>query len=116
MLLVVLVGGCAALVAVLAPRALESVTAPVDVANGYLDAARSGAALAPFTCRPDDPPPPEVPRSQAQYLNTVEVDGRSFAEVGGSLTLEDGFTARITVELRRGDGPWCVYDVAVDGS
>ena len=116
MLLVVLVGGCAGLVAVVAPRALELVTAPVDVANGYLDAARSGAALAPSACRPDDPPHPEVPRSQAQYLNTVEVDGRSFAEVGGSLTLEDGSPARITVELRRGDGQWCVHEVVMDGS
>ena len=115
-LLVVLLGGCAALVAIVVPRALEHVTAPVDVANAYLDAARSGASLAPFACRPDDPPHPEVLRSQGQYLNTVEVDGHSFAEVGGSLTLEDGFPARITVELRRGVGPWCVHDVAVDGS
>jgi len=115
-LLVLLLGGCAGLLAVVAPRVLDSVTAPVDVANGYLDAARAGAALAPFACRAGDRPPPEVPRSQGQYLSSVEIDGRSFAEVGGSLTLEDGFPARITVELRRGEGQWCVHDVAIDGS
>ena len=116
LLLLVLLGGCAGLVAVVAPRVLEGVTAPVDVANGYLDAARSGAALAPFACRAGERPHPEVPRSQGQYLSSVEIDGRSFAEVGGSLTLEDGFPARITVELRRGEGQWCVHDVVIDGS
>ena len=116
LLLLLLVGGCAGLAAVVVPRVLDSVTAPIDVANDYLDAARAGGELAPFACRSGDRPHPELPGSQGQYLSTVEIDGRSFAEVGGSLTLEDGFPARITLELRRGADQWCVYEVEVDGS
>ena len=116
LLLLLLVGGCAGLAAVVVPRVLDSVTAPIDVANDYLDAARAGGELAPFACHSGDRPHPELPDSQGQYLSTVEIDGRSFAEVGGSLALEDGFPARITLELRRGADQWCVYDVEVDGS
>ncbi len=115
-LLVVLVGGCAGLAAVLVPRALDGVTAPFDVANGYLDAARAGTELAPFACRPDEAPHPEVPGSVRQNLTSVEIDGRSFGEVGGSLTLADGLPVRVLVELRRDEGEWCVHRVLVDGA
>lgn len=116
LLLMLLIGGCAGLAAVVVPRVLDGVTAPIDVANDYLDAARAGSELAPFACRPGDHPHPELPGAQGQYLSSVEINNRSFAEVGGSLTLEDGFPARITLELRRGEGEWCVYDVEVNGS
>jgi len=116
LLLLLLLGGCAGLAAVLVPRAIEGITAPIDVANGYLDAVRGGTDLVPYACRPDEPPHPELAASQGQYLNSAEIDGRSFAEVGGSLTLEDGFVARILLELRRGEGEWCVHRVLVDGA
>ena len=74
-LLLVLLGGCAALVAVVGPRVLASVTAPVEVANDYLDAARTGAELDPFVCRSGAAVHGDVARCQGQCLHQVEIDG-----------------------------------------
>lgn len=100
------------LVAVGGLRAFQSLSAPIDVANLYLDAARSGGDLDRSACRPDDPPRPEVAASQAQELDGVEITG-GLAEVTGSITLGDGVTTPVRVDLSRRDGEWCVRDVVL---
>lgn len=112
-MLLLLLGGCGTLVTVGAMRAFQGFTAPIDVANDYLDAARAGTDLTPYACRPDEPPRPEVVTSREQNLNSVEIDGRSFAEVEGSLTLEERLPARVTVFLSRRGDEWCVSAVEV---
>jgi len=93
-------------------RAFQALSAPIDVANLYLDAARSGGDLTDSACRPNDPPHPEVVTSQAQNLTSVDITS-GVAEVGGSITLEDAVTMSVQVELSRRDGAWCVREVVL---
>jgi hypothetical protein len=110
---VLLVGGCSAALAVGVGWFTTTVRAPADAANVYLDEARAGET--PSTACPSSASPdPEVAVSTGQNLNEVEITGGS-AEVSGSLTLEDGTRAPITLDLDRRDGEWCVAGVAVEG-
>jgi hypothetical protein len=108
---VLLVGGCSAALAVGVGWVATTVRGPADAANVYLDEARGGdtpSAACPSTPSPD----PEVAASTGQNLNEVEITGGA-AEVSGSLTREDGTRARITLDLDRRDGEWCVAGVSV---
>ena len=110
LLAVLLLGGCGVLVTVGGLRAFESLSAPIDVANIYLDAARTGGDLTDSACRPDDPPHPATASSLAQNLTSVDITNR-LAEVNGSITLEDGITTTVRIHLAQRDGEWCVREV-----
>lgn len=114
-LLVLVVGGCGTVAVLGGMRAFDALTAPMDVANDYLDAARSGGPLAPHACRPDDPARPEVVASRSQRLTSVEIDGGAIAEVRGSLVLSDDVPVPVLVTLGRRDGSWCVTGVVLRG-
>jgi hypothetical protein len=108
---VLLVGGCSAALAVGVGWFASTVREPADAANAYLDEARVGDS--PSTaCSAQDPPDPDVAASTGQNLNEVEITGGA-AEVSGSLTLEDGTRARVTLDLTRREGDWCVTGVTV---
>lgn len=114
-LLVLLAGGCGVLAATVGLRAVEGLSAPVDVANDYLDAGRSGQDLAPHACSPDEAPRDEVVTSRGQQLGSVEINAGSSAEVEGTLTLESGAVVQVRVALLRAGDGWCVREVLVAG-
>lgn len=106
------VGGCSALLVVGGSRLLSVATAPVDVANDYLDTARVGGDVTGLACGADPPLREELATTAGQMLRSVEVTG-GFATVSGRITLADGSDAPIAVELgRRGEG-WCVSGIEV---
>lgn len=107
-----LLGGCGVLAGFGGVRAFQSLTAPIDVANIYLDAARSGGDLAASACHPDDLPGSEVVTSRSQNLTSVDISG-GMAEVTGSMTLENGVTMSVRIELSRRDGEWCVREIVL---
>lgn len=109
--MVLLLGGCGALLTVGGLRAFQSLTVPIDVANNYLDAARTDGDLAASACRPDEPPGPDLTSSLGQNLTHVNITNQ-LAEVEGSITLEDGVATPVRIHLSRRDGGWCVRDVA----
>jgi hypothetical protein len=106
-------GGCGALVTVAGVRLMGSMTAPVDVANEFLDAARSGDDVAPYLCGDASPGdvPPELANSEGQRLTEVHVSNNRVADVGGRLTLSGGDRTPIQMELRRAGDDWCVWGV-----
>ena len=107
-----LLGGCGVLVTIGGLRAFRSVTAPIDVANAYLDAARAGADLTATACRPEQPPWEPVTSSRSQSLTNVEISG-GLAQVSGSITLGDGVTTPVRIDLSRRDDGWCVREVVL---
>jgi len=113
-LVILLAGGCGVLVATLGVRAVDAVTAPLDVANAYLDAARSGGDLSPHACSPEDPPLDEVVSSRGQQLRSVEISG-GLAEVRGTLRPDPGIQVPVRVSLARDDDGWCVSQVLTNG-
>jgi len=110
--LLVLLGGCAALGVTLVSRFADAVRGPVDVANSYLDAARTSERVDEWACQPGRAIPDRLEHSQRQQLRNVEVVNRA-ATVQGTLTLEDGSRASIRVELERLAESWCVTEVEV---
>lgn len=107
--LLVLLGGCASIVAVVANSGLlDSFRGPMDTANAYLDAARTSTGVNPHACRADAPVDDAVRRSQGQRLNEVNVQNNVTATVRGSLTLADGQRVPVLVDLRRPGEQWCV--------
>lgn len=107
-----LLGGCGVLAGFGGVRAFRALSAPVDVANTYLDAARSGGDLTASACRPDDRPRPAVANSRAQSLTSADISG-GMAEVTGSITLEDDITTPVRVHLSQRNGEWCVREVVL---
>lgn len=87
-------------------------TAPVDVANDYLDAAREGGDTTPHTCGADVPPPAGVVASTAQDLTDVSISGGR-ATVNGTVRLPDAGATSVRITLTRGDGEWCVTEVSL---
>lgn len=111
-ILILLLGGCGALAVTGAIRGFQAMTAPVDVANDYLDAAREEGDTTPHTCGADVPPPAGVVASTSQDLTDVSISGGR-ARVNGTVTLADAGATEVRVTLTRGDGEWCVTDVAL---
>ena len=85
-------------------------TAPIDVANDYLDAARGGDDVTRYPCDPTMATDPAVSASTGQNLHSVSMSGPR-ATVTGTLTLQDGRDTDIRIRLGRSNDEWCVDDV-----
>ncbi len=109
--LLLLLTGCGVFAVAAVSGFVGRMTAPVDVANEYLEAARTTADVAPYACEDAPPVDPEVADSRTQYLGDVTLSGRRFATVSGTITLGDGFETEITMRLSNDDDAWCVREV-----
>ena len=85
-------------------------SAPVDVANDYLDAARASEDTSADTCGGEVPLHPDVAGSSAQNLANVSISGGR-ATVTGTLRQLNGSEDEIRITLGRSDGDWCVGGV-----
>lgn len=112
MILLLILGGCGALATTGALRTFRGMTAPIDVANDYLDAARGGAVAGRHTCDGALDTDPAVTASTGQNLHSVSISGRR-ATVSGTLTLQDGPDTEIRIRMGRSNDAWCVDDVDV---
>lgn len=110
-LLLLLLGGCGVFAVTAVSGFIGRMSAPVDVANEYVDAARDGNDVTPYTCEPDVGVDPELADSRAQNLVGVDIVNRRHATVTGLLTLGDGFETEITMRLNQVDDAWCVHEV-----
>lgn len=109
---VLLVGGCSAAVVTGVGWFTSVIRGPADAANLYLDDARAGAEPPATACAAAAPVEPHVATSTGQHLNEVEISG-ALADVGGTLTLEDGSRVEVTVALERRSDGWCVLVATV---
>ncbi len=75
LVLLLVLGGCGALAATGAVRAFRGMTAPIDVANDYLDAARGGDDVTRYPCDPTMATDPAVSASTGQNLHSVSMSG-----------------------------------------
>jgi hypothetical protein len=111
-LVVLLLGGCSVAVVAGAGWFASTVRGPADAANAYLDDARAGEQTPATACASAMPVEPAIASSTGQNLNEVEISG-GLADVGGSLTLEDGTRVEVTVALERRSDSWCVVVATV---
>jgi hypothetical protein len=107
---VVVVAGCSTLLYLGGSRLVGSARAPVDTANEFLDAVRLGgpAASPRHVCSGPFELAEELRASSAQNLSSVHISNNRVATVSGTVTLAEGRTSPLTVELRRIDDGWCV--------
>lgn len=105
-------GGCGAAATYAGMRFMGSMSAPVDVANDLLDAARTGGDTAGHLCGDAAEVDPRLASSEGQRLTSVHVSNNRVASVGGTITLDGGERTGIDLELRRRDGEWCVQHLA----
>lgn len=88
-------------------------SAPVDVANEFLDAMRAGEDAGAFTCMGAVDPIPPIESSQGQRLTSVNISNNRVARVEGTLTTAEGDRRSIDLRLNRRDDDWCVADLSV---
>lgn len=110
LILLLILGGCGALAATGAVRTFRGMTAPIDVANDYLDAARGGGDAGRYSCDDAMGTDPTVSASTGQNLHSVSIGGPR-ATVSGTLTLQDGQDTEIRLRMGRSNDAWCVDDV-----